>query len=162
LDERDGARSGTLVLGLGNDILSDDGVGLRAARRVGEIIGTRADVVEASIATIDLLPLMSGYDRVIIIDAFVSPDLPPGTPVRASPEDLPDGFGYRSLHTLPFRAVLDMADRLEIPMPDEVVIHGLAVRDTSTFGESFSPAVEQAWEAWAEQISQTEFGVTSR
>ena len=84
-------RDRTLVLGLGNDILSDDGVGLQVARRVGELIGDRADVAEASVATIDLLPLMSGYDRVVIIDAFLSPDLPPGTPVRTTPADLPRG-----------------------------------------------------------------------
>lgn len=149
----------TLVLGLGNDILSDDGVGLRAVRRVAALAGDRAEFAEACVATVDLLSLMSGYDRVIIIDAFVSPDLPPGTTVRATPEDLPHGFGYRSFHTLPFRAVLDMGEQLGIPMPQEVVIHGLAVDETTTFGEEFSPDVAKAWESWAEQIARSEFGL---
>jgi hydrogenase maturation protease len=151
------AESGTLVLGLGNDILSDDGVGLRATRRVVELVGDLAEVAEASIATIDLLALISGYDRVIIIDAFLSPDLPPGTPVRATPDDLPQGFGYRSFHTLTFREVLDMGRWLGIPLPEKVVIHGLAVNETTTFGEEFSPQVEEAWEPWAEQIARLEF-----
>jgi hydrogenase maturation protease len=151
------AESGTLVLGLGNDILSDDGVGLRATRRVAELVGDLAEVAEASIATIDLLALISGYDRVIIIDAFLSPDLPPGTPVRATPDDLPQGFGYRSFHTLTFREVLDMGRWLGIPLPEEVVIHGLAVKETTTFGKEFSPQVEEAWEPWAEQIARCEF-----
>ena len=42
----------TLVLGLGNEVLTDDGVGLRAARMVGSLAGDEADVVEACVATI--------------------------------------------------------------------------------------------------------------
>lgn len=158
MHEQAGDAGRTLVLGLGNDILSDDGVGLHAVRRVGELIGDLADVVEASIATIDLLPLMSDYDRVVIIDAFLSPDLPPGTPVRATAKDLPKGFGYRSFHTLTFGEVMELGEWLGVAMPSEVVIHGLAVEETTTFGESFSPPVAEAWEGWAEQIARREFG----
>ena len=107
----------TLVLGLGNDILSDDGVGLLAARRVAELVGDLANVAEACVATIDLLALISGYDRVVIIDSFLSPDLPPGTPVRVTPDDLPEGFGYRSFHTLTFREMLDIGNWLGPPVP---------------------------------------------
>lgn len=149
----------TLVLGLGNDILSDDGVGLQAARRLGELIGDLADVAEASIATIDLLSIMSGYDRVLIVDAFLSRDLPAGTQVRATPEDLPRGFGYRSFHTLTFGEVMELGAWLGVSMPGEVVIHGLSVHQTDTFGEVFSPEVEQVWEGWAEEIACTEFGI---
>ncbi len=158
MSDHQGALPRTLVLGLGNDILSDDGVGLRTVRRVEALAGDRAEFAEACVATVDLLSLMSGYDRVVIIDAFVSSDLPPGTTLRATPEDLPHGFGYRSFHTLPFRAVLEMGERLGIPMPQEVVIHGLAVDETSTFGESFTPPVAEAWESWAEEIARSELG----
>jgi len=150
--------SNTLILGLGNDILSDDGVGLLAARRVAELVGDAAEVVEASVATIDLLSIMSGYDRVVIIDAFLSPDLPAGSQIRAAAEDLPKGFGYRSFHTLTFSEVLDLADWLGVSMPTEVVIHGLAVDETTTFGETLSPAVAEVWAQWAEEIARIEFG----
>jgi hydrogenase maturation protease len=110
------------------------------------------------VATIDLLPLMSGYDRVIIIDAFISPELPVGTAVRATPDDLPTGFGYRSFHTLTFREVMEIGNLLDFAMPDQVVIHGLAVDETTTFGEDLTPQVAGAWEAWAQGIADTEFG----
>jgi hydrogenase maturation protease len=149
----------TLILGLGNDVLMDDGVGLRAARRVAELVGDRADFVEACMASIDLLPIISGYERVIIVDAFRSPDFPPGTSVRAAPEDLPRGFGYRSLHTMPFQEMLDLGETLELEMPREVVIHGLAVAEASTFGETFTPEVGRSWLHWAASIAVREFGV---
>lgn len=159
MHQKPGAAGRTLVLGLGNDILSDDGVGLIAARRVAELVGDLAEVTEASVATIDLLSLMSGYDRVVIIDAFLSPDLAAGTPIRATPDDLPKGFGYRSFHTLTFREVMEMGDWLGLDMPRVVVIHGLAVDETSTFGEEFSPAVASVWQSWAEQVAIAEFGI---
>lgn len=152
--------AGTLILGLGNDILSDDGVGLRAARRVAELVGNRATLTEACVATIDLLPLMSGYDRVVIIDGFLSPDVPAGSTIRATPEDLPAGFGYRSFHTLTFREVLEIGEWLGLPMPGDVIICGLSVSDVSTFGEDFSPEVSGSWECWAEEIARAEFGVS--
>jgi hydrogenase maturation protease len=148
-----------LVLGLGNDILSDDGVGLAAGRRVAALVGDEADFTEAGVATIDLLELMSGYRRVIIVDAFTSAELTPGTAVRTTPDDLPAGFGYRSFHTLTFREVLDIGGWLGVPLPSDVVIHGLSVEETTTFREGFSPRVGAAWESWAAEIARREFGV---
>lgn len=147
----------TLVLGLGNEMLSDDGVGLQAVRRVGEIVGDRVDVAEACVATIDLLSVMNGYDRVVIVDSFVSPELAPGTAVRAVPDDLPQGFGYRSFHSLTFREVVEIGEWLGLSIPSEIVIHGLAVDQTTTFGEDFSPRVAEVWESWAEDIARCEF-----
>lgn len=149
----------TLVLGLGNDILSDDGVGLQAARRVRELVGDGVKVAEACVATIDLLWLMSGYDRVVIIDSFHSPDLPPGTSVRVIPDDLPEGFGYRSFHSLTFREIVEIGNWLGLPFPSHITIHGLAVSNTSTFGQTFSPEVAKVWEEWAESIVDEEFGL---
>ncbi len=149
----------TLVLGLGNEILSDDGVGIQAARRVRELAGDRVNVAEACVATIDLLWLMSGYDRVVIIDSFLSPDLPPGTAVRVVPDDLPEGFGYRSFHSLTFREIVDIGNWLGLPFPGHITIHGLSVSDTSTFGQTFSPEVAEVWEEWAENILDQEFGL---
>ena len=116
------------------------------------------DVAEACVATIDLLSLISGYDRVVIIDSFVSPELAPGTAVRAVPDDLPQGFGYRSFHSLTFREVVEIGEWLGLPIPSDIVIHGLAVDQTNTFGEEFSPNVAEAWESWAEEIARCEFG----
>lgn len=158
MDSRMAGNGRTLVLGLGNEILSDDGVGLQAARRIREFVGDRVDVHEACIATIDILSIISGYERVVIVDSFLSPELPPGTAVRAIPDDLPQGFGYRSFHSLTFREVVEIGEWLGLSIPSEIVIHGLAVDEISTFGEGFSTIVAETWESWAEDIARSEFG----
>jgi hydrogenase maturation protease len=124
---------------------------------VGALVGEEADLSEACVATIDLLPVIAGYDRLIVIDAYLSPDDPPGTAVRATAEDLPRGFGYRSFHSMPFREMLDLGVKLGMDMPREVSIHGLCVKNASTFGDSFTPEVECVWRLWAEDIALVEF-----
>ena len=157
-----GTETRTLILGLGNELLRDDGVGLRAARRVAQLASDRADLAEACVATIDLLSLITGYDRVVVVDAWVSDDVPPGTPVRCAPDDLSPGFGRRSLHTLPFRDMLELGRQLGLPMPREVSIHGIAVEDVATLDTGLSTRVARAWPGWAERIYREEFGDGAR
>ena len=152
----------TLVLGLGNEILRDDAVGLRAARRVAEKAGEGATLALACAANIDLLPVMAGYDRVVVVDAYRSPTAVAGTPLHCAADELPAGFGYRSPHTLPFREMVALGRRLGLPMPSEISVHGLCVDDVFTFGEAFTPAVERAWGPWADQIAELEFGPAMR
>ena len=89
---------------------------------------------------------------------MMAPHLEPGSRVRADAGDLPKGFGYRSFHTLPFADMVDMGERLGMPMPDEIIVHGLAVEDPATFGETPTPVVAAAWPDWAEEIARVEFG----
>ncbi|MFC1927886.1 hydrogenase maturation protease, partial [Chloroflexota bacterium] len=60
-----------LVLGIGNPILSDDGVGIKVAREVEKNLNDpQITVSEASAAGLSLLDSILGYDRVIIVDAI--------------------------------------------------------------------------------------------
>jgi hydrogenase maturation protease len=146
------------VLGLGNELLRDDGVGLRAARLVVRLAGPWAVLAEACVANLDLLPLLCGQERVVVVDAYCSVHDPPGTTVCATPDELPHGFGYRSLHTMPFAEMLELGRRLDLPMPQRMTIHGLCVQDAMTFGAGFTPAVERTWRKWARSIVRIEFG----
>ena len=69
----------TLVLGLGNPILSDDGIGCHVALALKEKLKEpEVDVLEASIAGLDFLDLLAHYDRAIIIDAIQTREGTPG------------------------------------------------------------------------------------
>ncbi|GAH17016.1 unnamed protein product [marine sediment metagenome] len=61
----------TLILGLGNPILSDDGVGFCVAGELrGRLSQQEVTVMETSMTGLSLLDLLAGYDRAIIIDAI--------------------------------------------------------------------------------------------
>jgi hydrogenase maturation protease len=79
----------TLVLGLGNPVLSDDGVGIRIARRLEDRVDQReVTVMEASQAGLSILDLLAGYDRAIIVDAVQTVGGEAGQVHHFSPEVL--------------------------------------------------------------------------
>jgi len=79
----------TLILGLGNPILSDDGAGIRVAQEVGKQLNDpQVTVAETSAAGLSLLDSIVGYDKVIIIDAIQTKKGRAGQIYRMKPEDL--------------------------------------------------------------------------
>ncbi|MEI6724985.1 MAG: hydrogenase maturation protease, partial [Actinomycetes bacterium] len=81
----------TLVLGMGNPILSDDGVGLLVAERLrGTSLPHGVEVLQSEVGGLRLLELVRGFTRVIIIDALKSSDevaRQPGEIVRYEAKD---------------------------------------------------------------------------
>ena len=63
-----------IVIGLGNPILTDDGVGVKVAYEVEKALGANIPInltiTEASVGGLRLMELLVGYDRVILIDAL--------------------------------------------------------------------------------------------
>ena len=77
----------TLILGLGNPILSDDGVGVRVAWVLeGRLNEAEVTVMETSMAGLNLLDLLVNFDRAIIIDAIQTVGGKAGQIYRLEPE----------------------------------------------------------------------------
>ena len=135
----------TLVLGIGNPILCDDGVGIRVARALREKPARPdVDIEESSLAGMDLLELLSGYDRAIIVDAIEAAGTKPGRIYRFGIEALTRTRHSSSPHDVNFATALELGKRLGIPIPGQIVIFGIQVADVSTFSEQCTPEVERA------------------
>lgn len=132
-----------LVLGLGNPILSDDGVGLRVARALESRLD-RPDVtvMEGSVAGLDFLDLLTGYDKAIIIDAIQSREGKVGQIYRLEPGAI-DTTRLSNPHDVNLTAALELGRRLGLALPQEIVIFAIEVKDVTTFGEQCTPEVEQ-------------------
>lgn len=134
----------TLVLGMGNPILSDDGVGLLVAERLGQApLPDGVEVQQSEVAGLRLLELVRGFTRVIIIDALKS-DREPGEIVRYEARDFKGGQRYGSAHSLGLATVLELGRTLKYPMPDEVIVYAIEAVDVETFGEELTPSVAAA------------------
>lgn len=139
--------SKTLVLGMGNPILRDDGVGILVTQAVAARY-PRDDVTfaEASIGGIRLLSVLEGYERVIIVDAMKTPDSTPGELRRLHAHDLPASLHASSTHDVSLPGALALGRRLGMTLPEDesLVIIGIEVEDVLTFGEECTPAVVEA------------------
>jgi hydrogenase maturation protease len=144
----------TLVLGVGNTILSDDGAGICASRQISNRCSghSNIDVVEASLGGVGLLDLMTGYEIVIIVDAVFTGKDRPGSIYRLDVEDLGDPSSPSGPHFLDVRTSIELGRRLGLAMPERIKIFAIEINDNTTFGENLSQEVEQALPCLTEQV----------
>jgi hydrogenase maturation protease len=142
----------TLVLGLGNPILSDDAVGIRIAGELRERV-SGIDVEEGAVAGIAVLDQIQGYDNLVIVDSIKTGNLPPGKLHVLQPEDL-DGISRpsRSHHGLGLARTLSIGRRMGYDLPDRIRIYAVEVLRNDEFGEGLSPQVEAGLPSVVEAI----------
>jgi len=143
----------TIVIGLGNTLLRDDGVGIFTARKVRETAGGAADVAEAETAGLDIIEILKGYDRAIIIDAVTLNGVEPGTVVKLRPDDFKTTPRLASFHDIDLVTALKLGERLGIKMPREVVIYAVQGKDVVTLEEGCLPEVEEVIPKLADEIA---------
>jgi hydrogenase maturation protease len=134
----------TLVLGLGNPILADDGVGPHVAEELKGRLGQEVTVEEASLAGLNLLDLLVGYDRAIIIDAIKTPGGKAGRIYRLDLEAFPATRHAASPHDVNLATALELGRRLGLALPRRIDILAVEVADTDRFREGCTPEVAAA------------------
>ena len=143
----------TLVLGLGNPLLSDDGVGIKVAQELREKLrDPQVTVTESSLAGISLLDFVVGYDQVIIIDAIQTKEGNAGQIHRMGPEDFSFRKHLSSPHQINLVTALELGKMLNLAMPQKITIFAVEAKDITTFGEKCTPEVERAIPEVAEMV----------
>ena len=131
----------TLVLGLGNVLLSDDAIGVWVADRLarGYEFPDDVAVLEGGTLGLDLLPRLDGVERVLLIDALELGRVP-GTLVRLEGDEVPAALGLRiSPHQIGLADLLAAA-RLTGQTPPHLVLWGMKPERLDP-GAGFSPRV---------------------
>jgi hydrogenase maturation protease len=158
----------TLIVGLGNPILSDDGIGIRVAQAVRERLGeTDVEFLEASLGGLRLAEQLEGYDCVILIDAIqtrgqgsLSGGGVPGAIYRLTLDDIPS-YNADGAHDASLKTALQLVRQQggKIPDADAVAIIAIEAVNMLDFGETLTPAVQAAIPA-AVQAVLDELGKT--
>jgi hydrogenase maturation protease len=115
----------TVVLGLGNPLMGDDGLGLAVLDRLREEweLPDAVELVDGGTWGMNLLPLIEDAGRLILIDA-IRTRAPAGTVVELEREQLPRYLSHKlSPHQIDLREVLALAD-LRGTLPDQTVAIG--------------------------------------
>lgn len=133
-----------VVLGLGNILLRDEGVGVRVVETLAEryVLPPEVEVVDGGTAGMELLNLIAGCDHLIICDALKD-DAPPGTVIKLVDTEIPAFFQTRySPHQLGLADVLATLT-LTDEAPDVVTLIGVVPFDLE-LGLALSPEVGKA------------------
>ncbi len=135
----------TLVLGLGNPVLRDDSVGIRTVRLLkSHINNPDIEIGESSLGGLDFIDLLSGYGRVILVDAMKTASVRPGTVKKFCLWDAPPGERLVSSHGVDLATAVRLGRTLGADIPEKIEIVAIEVEDNTSFGEDMTPRVEQA------------------
>ena len=132
----------TLVLGLGNPILSDDSVGFRVVQELkARFDKPGLTFVESSASGLSLLDLITGYDKLIIIDAIKTEGGEAGKIYRLGEESLGAIRHSASPHDVNLATALELGRKLGAALPQQITIIAIEVVDVTTFSEKCTPEV---------------------
>jgi len=141
----------TLILGMGNPILSDDGVGLFIA---GQLEGKipDVDVITTAMAGLNILDLVIGYDKIFVIDAVLTDGRSLGNLKKLTENE--GSLHLFSSHGLNFPELLRLGSELGYKMPDVVAIYGIDIGNEIAFGEALSPELRRKMTSVVDEILQ--------
>lgn len=133
----------TLLLGLGNELYGDDGVGLHVARRLKEEAArAEVEIEESSVSGLALLDVVVGYDRLIIIDTIKRAAPVPGKvhilgepDIRAIPGPSP--------HYVSIPQMLEIGRRAGLHVPSRIQVVAVEAKDVYRLGEGLSAEIQE-------------------
>lgn len=142
----------SVVLGLGNPLMADDGLGLAALTRLRHRADISSEVVLEDGGTwgLTLLPVIESTDRLLVLDA-IRLGRPPGTLIRLERADLPRYLAHKlSPHEVDLKEVLALCE-LRGTMPETIVALGIEPARVELDAE-LSPAVASSMDLLVEAV----------
>jgi len=144
----------TRIIGLGNPILGDDGVGWKVAEQIEKELEAKQplyphlciDVQKFSLGGLSLMEQMIDIDAVILVDAIQTGHQPIGSVYRLNLDELPNySAGHTSSpHDTSLQNALQAGKLMGAHLPDIIRIVAIEAEKVYEFSEHLSPPVEQA------------------
>jgi len=150
----------TLVLGLGNELYGDDGVGIHIIRHLIEELQTEkkskpwlknVDFRECRISGLSLLDVIVGYEKLVIIDTIKKPNPQTGrihtlegTELRHIPGPSP--------HYVSLPQTLEIGEKLGLKVPREIKIIAVEAKNMYNLGEGLSSKMKKALPSIIEEV----------
>jgi hydrogenase maturation protease len=126
----------TAILGLGNPVVSDDRVGLAVAEELRRLLAAspieNVSVMESTRGGFELIDLLAGFDRAIIIDCLSLPDPTPGHIRELALTNVAGSARLINAHEISISTAFELAGAMGIEMPKTVEIFAIEGLDTST------------------------------
>ncbi len=133
-----------LILGIGNLLKSDDGLGVHVIRHIeesGVVLPDGIDLLDGGTAGFDLLGLIENYDKIVIVDALRADDKP-GSVYRFAPEHAVETRSRFSLHEVGIMEVIRLLRILD--RNPEIEFVGIVPENISDDDTNISPAVRKS------------------
>ncbi len=143
----------TIILGLGNPILSDDSIGIKVVRKLKKENPKIANrITETYAGGLNILDELEGFERAILIDSIRTGKYKVGTLLKLSPENFNTTDRLSYSHGIDYFSAIELGKKLGYKMPKEVIIFAIEVKDNYQFSEELSEELKDKLEEIIERI----------
>jgi hydrogenase maturation protease len=135
-----------LVLGIGNDILTDDGIGPKLCDFLREqCLSESIDFEKLNVGGLEVLEFINGYDTVVFIDAIKTRNGKTGDVYLFTPDDFKETLHLSNLHDTNFITALALGKSLGFQIPKRMVIIAVEIKEDMVFSHSFTEELENRY-----------------
>lgn len=153
----------TLIVGLGNPVLGDDGVGWRVAELVRQKLQDKdpdreqIDVICLAVGGLSLMEHLVDYERAILVDAIDTGQGSLGSVSQFDFEELSNpGTGHTSsTHDTSLKTAIELGRSIGLKLPEKITIIAVDVHVDYNFTESLTPSVAVAVPIAAQKVIET-------
>jgi hydrogenase maturation protease len=152
-----------LVHGIGNEILTDDGIGPKLVKRLKSNLSEKdVDYKTAYLGGLEILENIQGYHTVIFIDAIKTNGGIPGTVYQLSPENFNATIHLSSVHDVSFLTSVALGKKLGLNMPQFIHIIAVEIIEDRIFNDNFSPTIQERYEEIFNEVREITERILSR
>jgi hydrogenase maturation protease len=145
----------TLILGIGNDILTDDGIGPKLVLDLQkQEYADNIHFKNAFLGGLEILELIHGFNQVIFIDAMITGKGIPGTVYQFSPDDFKETLHLSNLHDANFLTTLELGKKMNMSLPSDIHIIAIEIIEDRVFSDHFSPEIENKYSQILESVKK--------
>jgi hydrogenase maturation protease len=144
----------TLILGMGNTLLCDDGIGIIMKRYLEKILNASADVdfCETSWGGFKIIDILKGYDYAVVIDSIKTGKALPGYIHHLKPNNFLPTLRLNSYHDINFITALKLAETFNVKMPHEIDIFAIEVVNTEIISEYLFPEIRDSIQKCSQEV----------
>ena len=166
----------TLILGLGNDVLMDDGIGPTLVNDIQKAFTkiqnsnqssnfplptSNIDFENVFMGGLGILEFIQGYETVIIIDAIKTKGGIPGDIYQYTPADFRETTHLSSQHDASFLTALAFGEKLGFVIPKKIHIIAIEIVEDRTFGNVFTEPLQKRYEEILKKVTETVMQLTT-
>jgi hydrogenase maturation protease len=142
-----------LVLGIGNDILQDDGIGIRLVDDLRKRhFPPNFHFKTTTLGGLEILEIIRDFDRVIILDAIKTEGGVPGDVYSVTPDDFRETLHLSNLHDINFLTSLELAKKVGIMVPEEIRILAVEIVEDMEFGTELTPPLKERYPSIFDEV----------
>ena len=145
-----------LVLGIGSEILKDDGIGPKLVKKLQNFLpSSHLDYATSMVGGMETIEIMKGYHKVIIIDGIRTGENMPGTVYYMKYPLNRNTLHLSNAHDVSFDMSVKLARELEMPFPENICIIAIEVMEDREFGESLSEKLQEKYSEIFNSVANT-------